>query len=123
MRNRKVFLMAITCLLTIFFSFTLISSALAECENPDTLTFSIIPTEETIQELTIYKPVIDYLSKMTGKKVEFYMPTSYSTVVQYLADKGVKSIEVRVTRSANNMELIKELAKRQIFIHEKINPL
>jgi phosphonate transport system substrate-binding protein len=79
--------MAITCLLTIFFSFTLISSTLAECENPEALTFSIIPTEETIQELTIYKPVIDYLSKMTGKKVEFYMPTSYSTVVEALIGK------------------------------------
>lgn len=89
MYNRRVFLMAITCLLTIFFSFTLISSALAECEDPDTLTFSIIPTEETIQELTIYKPVIDYLSKMTGKKVEFYMPTSYSTVVEALIGKWV----------------------------------
>ncbi len=89
MHNRRFFLMAITCLLTIFFSFTLISSALAECENPDTLTFSIIPTEETIQELTIYKPVIDYLAKMTGKKVEFYMPTSYSSVVEALIGKWV----------------------------------
>lgn len=89
MHNRRFFLMAITCLLTIFFSFTLISNALAECENPDTLTFSIIPTEETIQELTIYKPVIDYLAKMTGKKVEFYMPTSYSTVVEALIGKWV----------------------------------
>lgn len=87
MHNRRFSLMAITCLLTIFFSFTLIGSALAECENPDALTFSIIPTEETIQELTIYKPVIDYLSKMTGKKVEFYMPTSYSTVVEALIGK------------------------------------
>ncbi len=34
----------------------------ADCENPDSLTFSIIPTEETIQELTIYKPDIEYLS-------------------------------------------------------------
>lgn len=61
----------------------------AECENPDALTFSIIPTEETIQELTIYKPVIDYLSKKTGKKVEFYMPTSYSTVVEAMINKWV----------------------------------
>ena len=87
MHNRRISLLAITCLLTLFFSFTLISSALAECENPEALTFSIIPTEETIQELTIYKPVIDYLSKMTGKKVEFYMPTSYSTVVEALIGK------------------------------------
>ena len=89
MHNRRFTLMAITCFLTIFFSFSLFSNAFAECENPATLTFSIIPTEETIQELTIYKPVIDYLSKMTEKKVEFYMPTSYSTVVEALIGKWV----------------------------------
>ncbi len=54
----------------------------ADCEDPDVLTFSIIPTEETIQELSLYKPVIDYLSEQTGKKIEFYMPTSYATVVE-----------------------------------------
>ena len=89
MHFRRFFVTTITCLLTIFFSLTLLGSAFAECENPETLTFSIIPTEETIQELTIYKPVIDYLSKMTGKKVEFYMPTSYSTVVEALIGKWV----------------------------------
>jgi len=89
MQNRRSFVMAITCLLTLSFSLCLFGNAFAECENPDTLTFSIIPTEETIQELTIYKPVIDYLSKMTGKKVEFYMPTSYSTVVEALIGKWV----------------------------------
>ena len=61
----------------------------ADCEDPKTLTFSIIPTEETIQELTIYKPLIDYLSKCTGKKIEFYMPTSYSTVVEAMVNKWV----------------------------------
>jgi len=89
MHIRKLAVMTITCFLTIFFSLMLAGSSFAECENPDTLTFSIIPTEETIQELTIYKPVIDYLSKMTGKKVEFYMPTSYSTVVEALIGKWV----------------------------------
>ena len=89
MYKQRLFLVAITCFLAIFFSITLIGGALAECENPEVLTFSIIPTEETIQELTIYKPVIDYLSKMSGKKVEFYMPTSYSTVVEALIGKWV----------------------------------
>ena len=89
MQPRKFAVTAITCFLTIFFSAMLFGGAFAECENPDTLTFSIIPTEETIQELTIYKPVIDYLAKMTGKKVEFYMPTSYSTVVEALIGKWV----------------------------------
>lgn len=58
------------------------SAKAAECENPDTLTFSIIPTEETIQELTLYKPVVDYLAQQTGKKIEFYMPTSYASVIE-----------------------------------------
>jgi phosphonate transport system substrate-binding protein len=53
-----------------------------ECENPDALRFSIIPTEETIQELTLYKPVVDYLAKQTGKSIEFYMPTSYASVIE-----------------------------------------
>jgi phosphonate transport system substrate-binding protein len=65
------------------------SAQAAGCEDPDSITFSIIPTEETIQELTIYKPVIDYLAKMTGKKVEFYMPTSYATVVEAMIGKWV----------------------------------
>ncbi len=56
--------------------------AAAACEDPDALRFSIIPTEETIQELTLYKPVLDYLSEKTGKKIEFYMPTSYASVVE-----------------------------------------
>ncbi len=89
MHNRRFAFLAITCFLTIVFSSSLFGNAFAECENPATLTFSIIPTEETIQELTIYKPVIDYLSKMTEKKVEFYMPTSYSTVVEALIGKWV----------------------------------
>jgi phosphonate transport system substrate-binding protein len=59
------------------------------CEDPKVLKFSIIPTQETIRELTLYKPVIDLLSKNTGKKVEFYMPTSYSSVVEALMGKWV----------------------------------
>ena len=34
------------------------SAALAaSCENPDALTFAIIPTEESVAELQLYKPV------------------------------------------------------------------
>jgi len=59
------------------------------CEDPKVLTFSIIPTQETIRELTLYKPVVDLLSKNTGKKIEFYMPTSYASVVEALMGKWV----------------------------------
>ena len=66
-------------------------AALAQqkCEDPKALRFSIIPTQETVRELTLYKPVMDLLSKNTGKKIEFYMPTSYSSVVEALLGKWV----------------------------------
>ena len=56
----------------------------AECENPDALTFAIIPTEESVAELQLYQPVTDRLAKLTGKKIEFFMPTSYASVVEGL---------------------------------------
>lgn len=89
MYSQKFTMITIALCLSIFLSFSITGGALAGCENPETLTFSIIPTEETIQELTIYKPVIDYLAKMTGKKIEFYMPTSYATVVEAMIGKWV----------------------------------
>lgn len=54
----------------------------AECENPDSLTFAMVPTEETVAELNLYKPVTDRLAKLTEKKIEFFMPTSYASVVE-----------------------------------------
>ena len=56
--------------------------ALAACENPEALTFAIIPTEETVAELALYKPVTDRLAEMTGKEISFFMPTSYASVVE-----------------------------------------
>ncbi len=60
-----------------------------QCEDPKVLRFSIIPTQESVRELTLYKPVMDLLGKNTGKKIEFYMPTSYSSVVEALLGKWV----------------------------------
>lgn len=56
----------------------------AECENPDSLTFAIVPTEETVAELQLYQPVTDRMAELTGKKIEFFMPTSYASVVEAL---------------------------------------
>ncbi len=61
----------------------------AECENPDSLTFAIIPTEETVAELQLYKPITDRMAELTGKKIEFFMPTSYASVVEGLLSKFV----------------------------------
>ncbi len=66
------------------------ATALAQqCDDPKVLRFSIIPTQESVRELTLYKPVLDLLSKNTGKKIEFYMPTSYSSVVEAILGKWV----------------------------------
>lgn len=55
-----------------------------ECKNPDQLVLSIIPTEETTQEVNLYQPVLDALKANTGKRIEFFMPTSYASVVEAL---------------------------------------
>jgi phosphonate transport system substrate-binding protein len=59
------------------------------CEDPKVLRFSLVPTQDSVRELGYYKPILDLLSKNTGKKIEFYMPTSYSSVVEALLGKWV----------------------------------
>ena len=59
------------------------------CEDPKVLRFSLIPSQDSVRELSYYKPILDLLSKNTGKKIEFYMPTSYSSVVEALLGKWV----------------------------------
>ena len=61
----------------------------AECENPDSLTFAMIPTEESVAELELYQPVTKRMETLTGKKIEFFMPTSYASVVEGLLSKFV----------------------------------
>ena len=59
------------------------------CENPDALTFAMVPTEESVAELQLYKPVTDRMENLTGKKIQFFMPTSYASVVEGLLSKFV----------------------------------
>jgi phosphonate transport system substrate-binding protein len=65
------------------------SAKAADCENPDALTFAIVPTEESVAELQLYKPVTDRMAKLTGKKIQFFMPTSYASVVEGMLSKFV----------------------------------
>lgn len=60
-----------------------------KCEDPRILKFSLVPTQDSIRELTYYKPILDQLQKNTGKRIEFYMPTSYASVVEALLGKWV----------------------------------
>lgn len=71
-------------------SVSLALPALAQkCEDPKVLKFSLVPTQDSVRELGYYKPILDQLAKNTGKKIEFYMPTSYSSVVEALMGKWV----------------------------------
>lgn len=53
-----------------------------ECKNPEVIRFSMIPTEETTQELSLYQPLVNQIKEATGKNVEFFLPTSYASVVE-----------------------------------------
>lgn len=64
-------------------------SLAAQCENPKSLTFAMVPTEESVAELQLYKPITDRMAKETGKKIEFFMPTSYASVVEGLLSKFI----------------------------------
>ncbi|MFC3630509.1 phosphate/phosphite/phosphonate ABC transporter substrate-binding protein [Paracoccus angustae] len=65
-------------------------AAAQDCTNPDTLVFSIIPTEETTQEVDIYQPLLAKLKEKTGKDVEFFMPTSYASVIEGMINGWVQ---------------------------------
>ena len=60
-----------------------------ECKDPGQLVFSIIPTEETTRELDIYKPLLTALKEKTGKSIEFFMPTSYASVIEGMVNGWV----------------------------------
>ncbi len=72
----------VSCFLALIVTAASTHAIAQECENPEALTFAIIPTEETVAELELYKPVTDRLAELTGKKIEFFMPTSYASVVE-----------------------------------------
>ncbi len=81
---RAAFALALSALVI---TLTPIVSRAQSCEDPKVLRFSLIPSEESVRELNLYKPVLDLLSRNTGKKIEFYLPTSYSSVVEALLGK------------------------------------
>ena len=95
------------------------------CENPNELTFAIVPTEETIAELQLYKPVTDRLAKETGKKIQFFMPTSYASVVEGLLSKFIDVAVlgpysyVIASNMDNTIEVFATYAKRPGHMQEE----
>lgn len=76
--------------LTILLGFYQSGTALAQdCDNPKALTFSIVPAMETMQDLALYQPVLKHLKEVTGKEINFYMPTSRASVIEAMMNKFV----------------------------------
>ena len=97
----------------------------AECENPDSLTFAIIPTEETVAELQLYQPITDRMAKLTGKQIEFFMPTSYASVVEGMLSEfvdvavlGPYSYVIANDRD-KNIEVFATYAKKPGYLQEE----
>ena len=110
---RKIVLGAVSLL-------SLMGSAWAQgkCEDPKVLKFSLVPTQDSVRELSYYKPVLDQLSKNTGKKIEFYMPTSYSSVIEALlgkwVDVAVLGPERRREREGDVDPVLRQEARRAV---------
>jgi phosphonate transport system substrate-binding protein len=97
----------------------------ASCENPDSLTFAIIPTEETVAELELYKPITDRMAELTGKKIAFFMPTSYASVVEgllsHFVDVAVLGPYTYVIASEKDkeIEVFATYAKKKGYLQEE----
>jgi phosphonate transport system substrate-binding protein len=100
-------------------------STTAQCEDPKELTFAIIPTEETVAELQLYQPITERMKKLTGKKIQFFMPTSYASVVEGLLSKfidvavlGPYSYVIANSKD-KEIEVFATYAKRAGFLQEE----
>ena len=101
-------------------------AAAQDCRDPDPLVFSIIPTEETTQEVALYDPVVKYLSERAGRKVEFYMPTSYASVIEamlggwvHVGVHGPTSYVIATEREPGAVEVFATYAKRAGYLQEE----
>ena len=99
--------------------------AYAKCKDPKQLRFSIIPTEESSFELDLYRPVLKKLKANTGKKIEFYMPTSYASVAEALiggfVDVAVLGPYGYITakKKDKSIEVFATYAKKKFFMQKE----
>ena len=60
------------------------AGAMAKCESPDELRFSIIPAGDVDKRIKLYQPLFDRLQTLTGRPVRIVRPNSYASVVEGL---------------------------------------
>lgn len=66
----------------IFLVFSMGQTLAGECEDPDALTYAAMSQERAPVVAKRIAPLFDYLEKVTGKKIEFYMTTSYAAQIE-----------------------------------------
>ena len=73
----------IVCL-SIYVVFLFGNSVFAQGKGSDPLelTFAVLPQEVSAMSAEMYQPLINYIAEKTGKKVAFYMTTSYAAEVE-----------------------------------------
>ncbi|MEI8394709.1 MAG: phosphate/phosphite/phosphonate ABC transporter substrate-binding protein [Rhodospirillaceae bacterium] len=59
------------------------------CENPETLRFSLVPTQNMVREVMYYEPILNLLTEKTGKKIDLIVPRSYSSIIDGLIGKWI----------------------------------
>ena len=59
-----------------------LSSFPAAAQDPDVITIGVIPVEEIQLTAEKFKGVVKAIEKATGKKVEWYFPTSYASLIE-----------------------------------------
>ena len=56
------------------------------CEDPARLRFSILAGGNGLERHKHFKPILDFLQERTKKKIEIYIPASYDSTTQGMAD-------------------------------------
>ena len=69
-------------LAAVSFAISLMAAFPAAAQDPDTITIGVIPFEEIQLTAEKFKGVVKSIEKATGKKVEWYFPTSYASLIE-----------------------------------------
>ncbi len=100
--------LAVSCLILLVGSSLTGSVFAAECKDPEALTYAAMSQERAPVVAKRVAPLLDYIAKMTGKKVEFYQTTSYAAQIEAmlggfaeLADFGPFAYVLATEKSPN----------------------
>ena len=74
----------VLCLSLVFVLFVVqgVSAQGKGSSDPIELTFAVLPQELSAMTAEMYQPLINHIAEVTGKKVAFYMTTSYAAEVE-----------------------------------------